>query len=211
MVLGSSPSAKEFHEVPQVDRVVSTGDAILLRCPDYYLLSEEVSVLRFQEERAEMRTKGTKVIVVGRLVDPKVRLNHIRKMTPKGFVLPYDIALPMMRARIAQDWKRWRPGSYIRGTAGSIALQFAVNNHPSEIHVVGMEGYLGEDHVDYFSGQKGNFHSGRITVVWYGPLVQHIVDLCPKTDFIFYGNMKYPIDGFNVTKIPCLETMETTV
>lgn len=205
MVLGSSPSAKEFHEVPQVDRVVSAGDAILLQRPDYYVLSEECSVLRFEEERAEMRKKGTQVVVIERLVDGKSKLNFLASRTPKGFVVPHDISLPMRRARIAQDWQLWRPGSYICGTAGSIALQFAVNNFPSEVHLVGMEGYLGEEHVDYFSGQKGNFHSGRITVVWYGPLVQHIVDLCPKTDFIFYGNMKYPIDGFNVTKVPCLE------
>ncbi len=63
MVLGSSPTAREFYGHPEVDLIGAAGDAITLCRPDYYFVAELRSLVMFVEERAAARKAGTKVIL----------------------------------------------------------------------------------------------------------------------------------------------------
>ncbi len=200
MVLGSSRSAEHFHLTPQVDCIVSAGDAILLQRPDYYCISEESSLDTQPEAQIEARYYGTKVVIMGQML-PKLEREGKRPML---WPFPHDISIWFDHLYAAKVWHLWKPGTYVDSMSGAFALQFAANHKPSEIHVVGMEGYVGSG--DYFiSGQKSAKvgYAVSSTRYQYGKLIQRIVDLCPDTDFTFYGDLNYPVDGFNVSKVPC--------
>ncbi len=194
MVLGASPSAPQFHTVPNVDVVVSAGDGILLQRPDYYILTEEVSLRRYHDERYEARALGTKVIIRDGL------RSVFRDKFGSDFDFPCDGYISDFTNGSYQHSHKWyEPGRYAHCCAGILALQWAVNHGATEVHMVGMEGYTGG--VDYFNGNHGNDKSARVTQSAFGPLTQRIVETHPDVQFTAYGDLKYSLDGDNVSLI----------
>ena len=192
MVLGASPSAPEFHTVPNVDVVVSAGDGILLQRPDYYILTEEVSLRRYHDERHKARALGTKVIIRDGL------RSVFRDKMGSDFDFPCDGYISDFTNGSYKHSHKWYvPGKYAHSCAGCLALQWAVNHGAIEVHMVGLEGYTGG--VDYFNGNQGNDLSARVTQSNYGPLVQRIVETHPDVQFTAYGDLKYSLTGDNVS------------
>ena len=194
MVLGASPSAPEFHKVPNVDVVASAGDGILLQRPDYYILTEEVSLRRYHDERYEARALGTKVIIRDGLREV------FRTKMGSSFDFPCDGYISDFTSGSYQrSHKCYTPGKYAHSCAGCLALQWAVNHGATEVHMVGMEGYTGG--IDYFNGNQGNDKSARVTQSNYGPLVQRITETHPDVQFTAYGDLKYSLTGDNVSLV----------
>lgn len=192
MVLGASPSAPEFHSIPNIDVVVSAGDGILLQRPDYYILTEENSLKLYHDERAEARELGTKVIIRDELRD------IFRDKQGNDFDFPCDGYITgFTNGSIFRSHMWYEPGRYAHTCAGCLALQWAVNHEATEVHMVGMEGYTGG--VDYFTGRNGNELSAEITLSNYGPLMQKIIETHPHVQFTMYGDLKYDIECGNVT------------
>ncbi len=194
MVLGASPSAPEFHMIPDIDVVASAGDGILLQRPDYYFLTEEISLDLFESERFEARMLGTKVVLNGQL------RKKIRSKFGENFVFPCDEYIDEFSdGSYMSSYKRYRPGQYAHACAGCLALQWAVNHGATEVHMVGMEGYAGG--VDYFDGRRGNDGSAKATRQSYRHLIQRIVDTHLDIKFFAYGKLVYSLDGDNVSLI----------
>ena len=194
MVLGASPSAPEFHSIPNVDVVASAGDGILLHRPDYDILTEEVSLRKYHAERYEARKLGTKVFIRDGL------RSVFRDKFGSDFDFPCDGYISDFTNGSYHNSHKWyEPGRYAHSCAGNLALQWAVNHGATEVHMVGMEGYTGG--IDYFNGNQGNDKSARVTQASFGPLTQRIVETHPNVQFTAYGDLKYPLEGDNVSLV----------
>lgn len=197
MIMGSSPTAPDFHNIPDVDYVASSGDAILLREPDYYFIIEPSALWRWAEERFQAHKNGTKVVVHGDL--PKlVNRAKFRGYLKEEYKVPFDELLPVTHGGM-KDWQQWYRGTYVNCCSGVMALQYAANRvpAPTEIHMVGMEGYTGG--VDYFTGDSTGPNTPTYMKSCYAPLTQRIINKLPDTKFTTYGNLTYDLKGKNVS------------
>jgi len=202
MVLGSSPSAPEHHNTPDVDVSISSGDGILLRSPTYYLIVEESAIWRHPKERQRAQNDGTKVLLTDNLVN-SVRGAKFQKFLDRTskYMFPYD---ELVRCNVPirkNSWKSWRRGSYIRSCSGVVALQYAINHGATDIHMVGMEGYTALEGPQYFNGQPANNKSHRFAQMCHFPLTQRIIAQCPDVSFTTYGRLTYDLFGDNVTHL----------
>lgn len=196
MILGASPSAPDYHRVPDVDVVASAGDAILLRRPDFFFVVEEESMFRYEKERAFARLLGTKVVIKEDLLGDFMERARKKGVINYEYKYPYDEAIPCIgKMAFERSWKRWKPGRYVASCAGLLAMQYAVNHNACEIHMIGMQGY--SDGIDYFNGRRGTKGGARYTRVAYEPLVKKIISLSPNVTFIQYGKPLYRVGGPN--------------
>ena len=194
MVLGSSPSAPSYFQIPDVDVIASAGAAILLCRPDWYLIFERDALWLHEDKLKDARANGTKVIVNG------AWRKHLKTTKGEDYEYPCDEWIDdFCKGSVFRSHLYWTPGLYAEAVGGCLALQLAVNHGAKEIHVVGLEGYSGE--VDYFTGQRGTYIGPRLTREGYGPLMQKIVSLSPEIQFVVYGDLKYPLDGDNVSLV----------
>lgn len=190
MVLGASPSAQEYK--PVVDCVAGAGKSLLFYRPDYYFIVEVQSLWLHPTELASARAKGTKIVIKKFLI-PHV----IEKLQAEGKYsgdYPHDFAIDLK-----DNWEDWEPGIYVDSFSGAVALQWAVNHEATEIHLVGCEGYRGPEYNDYCDGTKTNKHGKTKSEKEYVPLLQRIVEKCPKIKFFAYGNTTYKLKGENVS------------
>lgn len=190
MVLGSSPSAPYYFGSIQSDRVISSGDGILLIRPDYYLVNEYNALDRHETIRLRCQAQGTKVLVS----------DYVDLHKHLGYAVDEVIPLLVPGEDLDNSWKRWEPGRYVFSVSGAVGLQYAVNHGATEIHMVGMEGYTGG--ADYFTGQIGHQGAKVFTTTSYAPLLRLIVSKCPGVQFITYGDLVYDLSGPNVTQEP---------
>ncbi len=191
-MLGASPSAPTYCDI-EVDAVASSGDGIRLRRPDFYFVDEQEALWRYEDEQAKARAAGTKVILS----------EHLRQVirSEKGPVYQYPCDLMMKQYPISyfSSHRIWVRGITVPMCGGGLALQFAVNHGGKDIHLVGLEGYRGEGHKDYFTGQMGNSLGIKYTKVVYGPFVRKVVTRLQDVHFTFYGDLSYEVEGDNVT------------
>ena len=189
MVLGSSPTAPDHYQTPDVDVIAVAGDGILLvPGPDYYLISEATALWRREAQMKEARKLGTWVVM------GKDMSRAIGKYAGKDYKYPCDEIIDG-RLRV-YDWK---PGHYVRTCGGGIALQWAVNHGAGEIHLVGLEGYKGKGEPDYFTGQKGHPNGLKVMEEHYFPMLKAVMTRSPQIQFILYGHPTYRIEADNVT------------
>lgn len=195
MVLGASPTSKKHHETPKVDTVAGAGSSITFHHPDWFFIIEERSLMLYPDDLKTARLNGTKVVIKKHLIKHCLeKMYRERRIASPDY--PHDLALDLFGG-FKNGWRVWEPGMYVNCTAGAFALQFAVNHNPAEIHMVGLEGYTGG--VDYFDGKTSNEQCKRYSRQVYAPLLQRIVDKCPQTQFITYGNPIYKLSGKNVS------------
>jgi hypothetical protein len=194
MVLGASPSAPSYFEIPDVDVIASAGAAILLYRPDWYFIFERDPLWLHEDRLKDARANGTKVVVNGGWRE------YIKKTKGEDYEYPCDEWIDdYCYGGVFNSHRHWTPGIYAQTVGGCLALQWAVNHGAKEVHIVGLEGYTGE--VDYFTGERGNATGLRLTRKGYGPLMQKIISLSPDIQFIVYGELKYPLDGDNVSLV----------
>ncbi len=209
MVLGSSPSAPEHYQKPVVDVVATAGDGISLlpTYPDYHFIGEPRGLWRLEELIEKAHHHGTKIVFgkgMERDIRKKLGLSMSRKRVPatkderrsgrhNRHNYPHDHVIRTRHKR-----SHWVPGEYTQICSGGLAFQWAVMAPDvSEIHMVGLEGYTGGH--DYYTGQAGTPEGKLLNTEVYGPLMQSIVSQCPQIQFIVYGELRYPLDGENVT------------
>ena len=104
--------------------------------------------------------------------------------------------------------QRWKPDSvYRRGMylaapcSGAMILQVVLMLGAKRVVLVGMEGYRStrqERKPDTFTGAMGCEGAGEMTLAWYGPLLQQIVDGCPDVAFVMCGDPAFPLQGRNL-------------
>jgi len=209
MVLGSSPTAPDHYQTPDVDVVATAGDGITLwPQPDYHFIGEPLGLWRLEDLIEAAHSKGTKVVFgkdMERCIRKKLGLSLSRKRVPatkdqrrsgrhNHHNYPVDHVIKRRHLR-----SHWVPGEFTQICSGGLAFQYAVMTPDvSEIHMVGLEGYTGGE--DYFTGQKGTPEGKLLNTAVYGPLVQSIVSQCPQIQFITYGELRYPLEGGNVTR-----------
>lgn len=200
MVLGSSPSAPEHCNTPEIDFTISSGDGIILRHPDYYFIMEESALWRRVDERYEAQRNGTKIVLSQYLVQllrGKKYQDFLDRTHQKLF--PYNELIRFDPLSRPETWKTWRRGNYVAACSGVLCLQFAVNHGATEIHMVGMEGYAPGDVSNYFTGAKCAPRSVRLCSQVYHPLTQRIINKCVDINFYTYGYLVNVLQGKNVT------------
>lgn len=189
LVLGSSVSAPAEYEraKPFADVVITANRGLKIDpSPDWYWCTDHVASQRYLPMVEPELRNGTKLITteLGIRQNPKLReLAHT--------VLNYPIRFNTT----------FQPGEYVNGRAsGSMILQFAANQNPDRILMVGMEGYQSTPKhvvVEYFDGERGAGKCEKLMDT-YGPLVQSVIDQSPGIEFRFFGELHYPWHGLRI-------------
>ena len=199
LVVGSGPSAPDFLQMAQAERpdktITCNYGTELIPDPNYYLLYENLAIELFKDHFRAMREQhGTKLVApVLKAKRPKLAFKTLRAE-----------CIIEHRAAKSSGRDQYRRGHYLAaGFAGSLMVQFALENKAHRLLIVGMEGYRSKPNravVDTFHGRKGLYNFSDITQRIYAPIMRQIVAAWPEVDFVFYGPLSYEIDGPNVTK-----------
>lgn len=192
MVLGASPSAADYHGI-KVDVVIGAGASIKLREPDYYMIVEEQALFFYYQQVLIARACGMKVVIT-----ETMQACTIGRMYLRDISYPHDIVIDAVQN--APD--PWVPGDIHFTAGGGVALQFALVNGATEIHMVGMEGYLAGGK-DYFTGESSTEDQEIHSHTVYEPLLRRIVEQSPDVEFVTYGKLNYPLVGDNVRDWQC--------
>lgn len=186
LVLGSSVSARnEYARArPFADIVITSNRGFKIEPnPDWYWCTDHIASQRYLPMMEPALRNGTK------LITSELGIKHAPNLRALAdVVLDYPTAFNVT----------FKPGSYVNGRAsGSMILQYAANQHPERILMVGMEGYqstAGNIQVDYFDGERGAAKC-KALMNTYGPLVQSVIDQSPDIEFWFFGELHYPWHG----------------
>ena len=187
LVLGSSVSAPAEYEraKPFADVVITSNRGLKIEPnPDWYWCTDHIASQRYLPMVEPALRNGTKLITteLGIRV-AKERGPHLRSLA--NTILEYPSVFNT----------NFEPGSYVNGRAsGSMILQFAANQQPDRILMVGMEGYISTPSrvvTEYFDGERGAGKCKQLMET-YGPLVQSIIDQSPGIGFWFFGKLHYP-------------------
>lgn len=191
IILGSSPGAGDTYR--RVRSELAT--AIVATCnngikdepsPHVYWLTDPTAVKLHFDDAVRAKAGGS------RIASSVASLRLVPQFAP----LIDDLYL------YPTTWlKEWAPGHLCNGrTSGCFLVQLAAIHKASEIHLVGMAGYKSSPNrivVDYDDGRAGlDMHA--MTMSYYGPMLQSVMDQCPDTQFIFHGRPNYPWAGKNV-------------
>ena len=189
LVLGSSVSAPEEYQRarPFADVVVTANRGVKIEPnPDWLWCSDNVAFARYRDKIDAAIAGGAKLLT--NAFGCK-RAPGMREIAHTVFSYPTKFD------------SNWRPGEYMNGRAsGGMILQFAANQQPDRILMVGMEGYQstpGHLQVEYFDGELGAATSEKLMDT-YGPLVQSVIDQSPEIEFWFFGKLHYPWRHLNV-------------
>ena len=191
LVLGSSVSAPAEYEraKPFADVVITSNRGLKIEPnPDWYWCSDNVAFDRYRVLIEAAICNGTKLLTntIGvRASPPMGPMAHTIFNYPSG----YD--------------SNWQPGQYVNARAsGGMSLQFAANQSPDTILMVGMEGYKSTPRlvvVEYFDGERGAGKCEKLMGT-YGPLVQNVIDRSPSMKFFLFGKPQYPWRGMSIVE-----------
>lgn len=191
LVLGSSVSAPAEYEraKPFADVVITSNRGVKIEPnPDFYWCTDHVALQRYLPLIEPGMGNGTK------LITSEISISFAHRYGVPNLRSIADVILDYPRAFNTN----FEPGSYVNGRAsGSMILQFAANQRPDRILMVGMEGYqstASNIQVEYFDGERGGAKC-KALMETYGPLVQSVIDQSPEIEFCFFGRPNYPWHG----------------
>lgn len=196
VIVGSSPTAPKWLEAVR-QNTESPQFAVTNRAhvlfpddpPDIYFIGGEVT--------GNIRGRYEQFYAAAR--DIQKRGSHLVSLQRRKEEIK-EAGLDFMDEYLLVDvgrWGKWKfiPGHYSAcGFSGLFCLQYAVNHGASIVHCVGMEGYAKEGH--YFDAGPDSVYNQTDDVI--GPFTQAVIDACPGVEFIFYGELNYPVVGANV-------------
>jgi len=209
MVLGSSPTAPTYHSIPEVDYVIASGDGIMLRDPDFYMMIEKSALHRHIKLYYTAQQRGhTKILITDHIEIYARQAKYMDKLVKLG-LRDANNNTPIYNERLVIDqfqkpdaWELWKPGNMFYAASGIMALQYAINQGANEIHMVGLEGYNKEKEFFYFNSEDSagplpNVGSFELQAYSH-KLTQKMVDLLPDVSFITYGSLNFTLTGQNV-------------
>jgi hypothetical protein len=138
--------------------------------PDIYVVVEMECVMSYQRHYQQAQAGGTTLITIDRLSAADLR--------------GMDVILPVQSSPHEYDMLSWVPGEYRNSsTSGGFMVQYIASLSPSEIHLVGFDGY---------PASKG---PTEFIKTWHyqGPLFARMAEVMPSTQFIFYGTPLYDV------------------
>lgn len=206
LVLGSSVSAPAEYERAKTfaDVVITANRGVKIEPnPDWYWCTDHVALQRYLPLIEPGMANGTKLITTEFAIARNGRYApNLREIA--DVMLDYPTAFNT----------NFEPGSYVNGRAsGSMILQFAVNQRPDRILMVGMEGYqstASHIQVEYFDGERGAAKC-KALMNTYGPLVQSVIDQSPEIQFLFFGELHYPWRGISIVEPGVIAGLEPSV
>jgi hypothetical protein len=147
---------------------------------DYCLIFDMHASVIYYEMGLKARAHGAKLVTLNRSKESlrKRKLDHFDEFIPAG------------RFRGKPDW--YARGEYNDfGLSGFWALQYAINNGATTIHLPGHEGYRGRTS-DYDSGIP-HPRANEITFGIIEPGFAAVTTGCRDIQFVFYGDLAYTI------------------
>lgn len=138
--------------------------------PDIYVVVEMECVTAYEPAYRKAQEAGTTLITIDKLAAVE-----LRKM---------DVILPVEGTANQYDMLSWVPGEYRNcSTSGGFMVQYIATQGPSEIHLVGFDGY---------PASKGPTEFIK-TYHYQGPLFTRMAEQMPDTKFIYYGTPLYDV------------------
>jgi hypothetical protein len=205
LVLGGSLSAPETFKVAREQypdaTLITTNSGIRLCEPDYYLLSDKIAVVKFYAKAAKYQAKGMKIIAPS----GEAYIVEWKKLT-----VDHVIHVPGMWDKIP-----WVRGAYSNYTlSGLYCIMFAINHGATKIILPGHEGFNVDAELYHWDQSDHSTLTVFLTEKWKTikhdvqiTIWEEFVEQCPDIEFVFYGDLNYPVEGENVTKISCNDTM----
>ena len=185
---------------PIAQSITTNAGIDLIPDPDYYLLYETEAVRRFARYIPILREKHGTSLVATKLPGKKKSLRReLEKLDPE-ITIEVGTTPHGSRKKVQYAKGRYTAGAF----AGSIMLQFALEQDARTVLLVGMEGYrskTGDIRIDTFDGRRGTPLQSLMTTETYGPMIQLIVDAWPDRMFVFFGRPNYEVAGDNVIVI----------
>ena len=182
---------------PIAQSITTNAGIDLIPDPDYYLLYETEAVRRFARYIPILREKHGTSLVATKLPGKKKSLRReLAKLDPE-ITIEVGTTPHGSRKKVQYAKGRYTAGAF----AGSIMLQFALEQDARTVLLVGMEGYrskTGDIRIDTFDGRRGTPLQSLMTTETYGPMIQLIVDAWPDRMFVFFGRPNYEVAGDNV-------------
>jgi len=201
IVLGAGPDAEKMLAYARARHpgapIVTTNEGLALfdppDRPDFFLLNDQRACVQYAQAAKDAQKLGCRLLTLRR--DPQALKN--RGVEHCDEFLEY-----------VGNYNQFGRGGYNAGLSGLLCLQYAINNGAKSVHLVGMNGYTGKCGGDYFDGHEP-VNNGRKrrhhTESLIRPFTQSAVTECPDIEFVFYGQLNYPIQGTNVKRLQVRE------
>jgi hypothetical protein len=200
ILVGSSPSATEWwpmlrERLPRSPTITTNRGISLFKDddpPSVYFFGDER--LHNPDQFEEWKQAAQRIQPLG---------THIVGLSRKPEVLD-EWGIRFLDEFLKVELGCWRPWKFIPGKytachlSGLFCLQYVVNQGASEVHLTGVDGYSDDAHYYDSGGDSQAAKDGDVTATVIQPFTQAVVDACPKTQFMFYGDLNYTIVGGNV-------------
>lgn len=199
IICGAGPDAREMlatvrGRYPSATTITTNQGIELFPAPDrpdVYFLTDSCGCRLYHDQAMDAQRRGSRMVTLRREIGP---------LKDRGLE-SFDEFVPAGSAKVCNQFVR---GMYTAGLTGLLCLQYAINHGAKQVHMVGMNGYIGGSGVDYFEsdgpanlGITKRSHTENIIV----PFTQSAIDSCPDVEFIVYGRLNYNVSGANARRV----------